>query len=77
MLRGKSLKMFRGYIRTKHNDTVVCERRIGESYEFNADIPFDECKLEKSVSFYRKLYLIVKIVEIAFNKAEINLKNHK
>uniref|UniRef100_A0A915EUC0 Protein SPT2 homolog n=1 Tax=Ditylenchus dipsaci TaxID=166011 RepID=A0A915EUC0_9BILA len=40
ILSGKSMKLFRGFVRSKRNKSILCERKINETNHFNVDIPF-------------------------------------
>lgn len=48
-LKGKSLILFKGFIRLNKDKSINCEHKINETYNFSVTIPFDKCKLNKKV----------------------------
>ncbi|KAM3725085.1 Beta-glucosidase-like SFR2, chloroplastic [Dirofilaria immitis] len=51
-IHGTSLKMFSGTLTTKNNKKIFCERKFLHVYELDAEMLYDECGMQKSLSPY-------------------------
>lgn len=49
---GASLKMFSGTLMTKNDKIVSCERKFFNVHEFDAEMPYNECGMQKTVRIY-------------------------
>lgn len=54
-IHGASLKMFSGTLTTKNDKIVSCERKFFHVYEFDVEMLYNECGMQKAVRVYCSL----------------------
>uniref|UniRef100_A0A0R3RJF9 Apple domain-containing protein n=1 Tax=Elaeophora elaphi TaxID=1147741 RepID=A0A0R3RJF9_9BILA len=62
-IHGASLKMFSGTIKTKNDKIVSCERKFFHVYEFDAEMLYNECGMQKALSPYLTFSNLVMLKE--------------
>ncbi|VIO87940.1 Uncharacterized protein BM_BM3981 [Brugia malayi] len=62
-IHGASLKMFSGTLMTKNNKIVSCEKRFFHVYEFDAEILYNECGMQKALFPYLTFSNLVMLKE--------------
>ncbi|KAL3983244.1 PAN domain family protein [Acanthocheilonema viteae] len=60
---GSSLKMFSGTLMTKNDKIVSCERKFFHVHEFDAEILYNECGMQKTLSPYLTFSNLVMLKE--------------
>ncbi|OZC10646.1 hypothetical protein X798_02395 [Onchocerca flexuosa] len=62
-IRGASLKLFSGTLMTKNDKIVYCERKFLHVHEFDVEMLYNECGMQKSLSPYLTFSNLVMLKE--------------
>ncbi|KAJ1347122.1 hypothetical protein KIN20_002087 [Parelaphostrongylus tenuis] len=71
---GSSMRLFSGFMRTKHLRNIVCERKIESLYEFKTSMPYEECGINKTLLPYPSYNGLVHVKEGSTNLVTIRDK---
>ncbi|VDM52516.1 unnamed protein product [Angiostrongylus costaricensis] len=73
-IHGSSMRLFSGFMRTKHRKNTICERKIDSLYEFKVLMPYEECGINKTMLPYPSYNGLVHVKEGSTNLVTIRDK---
>ncbi|KAE9421787.1 hypothetical protein Angca_000726 [Angiostrongylus cantonensis] len=73
-IHGSSMRLFSGFMRTKHRKNTICERKIDSLYEFKILMPYEECGINKTMLPYPSYNGLVHVKEGSTNLVTIRDK---